>query len=152
MHIQRIYELTEEAAGEIEQIHSSWIRFEVAGEDHKLMSLCIDDIELRPPDAQPLLGRAAVSRRLTHGTTRIHGIEITDRRIRGSNTVAYLTARYRTTVSSADDSALRQVTGSHLWILERRADRLAVVLVSWSVWGHTIISDTLQPTVVQEDN
>jgi ketosteroid isomerase-like protein len=84
-------ELTKDAVGEIEQIHSSWIEFEVAGQGHSLMALCADDIELWPPDAQPLLGRAAVSALMAHGTTRIHCIEITDRRIRGSNEIAYLT-------------------------------------------------------------
>ena len=54
--------LTEDAVREIEQIHSSWIEFEVAGEGHSLMTLCADDIELLPPDAQPVLGRPAVSR------------------------------------------------------------------------------------------
>ena len=67
----------------IEQIHSSWIEFEVAGENRNLMALCADDIELWPPDAQPLLGRAAVSAQMAPGTTRIHCIEISDRRIRG---------------------------------------------------------------------
>jgi hypothetical protein len=147
MHIQHMDELTEEAAGEIEQLHSSWIKFEVGGEDQRLMSLCADHIELRPPDAEPMLGRAAVSTRLTHGTTRIHGIEITDRRIRGSKTIAHLTARYETTFSSAEHSTLRQAEGSHPWILARRTGRWTVVLVSWSVWGHTIISDVRQPTI-----
>jgi len=40
--------LTEDAVREIEQIHSSWIEFEVAGEGHSLMTLCADDIELLP--------------------------------------------------------------------------------------------------------
>ena len=35
--------LTEDAVREIEQIHSSWIEFEVAGEGHRLMTLCADD-------------------------------------------------------------------------------------------------------------
>ena len=65
-------ELTEADVRKIEQIHSSWIEFEVAGEDHNLMALCADDIELWPPDAQPLLGRAAVSARMAPGNTRIH--------------------------------------------------------------------------------
>ncbi len=67
-------ELTEHVAREIEQIYSSWIEFEVAAQDHSLKLLCADDIELWPPDAQPLLGRAAVSTRLAHGTTRIHNL------------------------------------------------------------------------------
>ena len=89
-------ELTKDAVREIEQIHSNWIKFEVAGEDDSLLALCADDIELWPPNAEPLLGRAAVSAQIAHGTTRIHSIEITDRRIRGSNEVAYLTASFKT--------------------------------------------------------
>src|SRR3989442_3987765 len=95
--------LTEDAVREIEQIHSDWIEFEVAGEDHSLLALCADDIEFWPPNAQPWLGRAAVSAQMAHGTTRIHSIEITDRRIRGSNKIAYLTANYKTMIFSAED-------------------------------------------------
>ena len=54
-------ELTEDAVREIEQIHSSGIKFEVAGESHGLAALCADDIELWPPAAQPVLGRTARS-------------------------------------------------------------------------------------------
>ena len=91
IHIWRMDKLSEDAVREIEQIHSSWIEFEVAGEEHSLMTLCADDIELLPPDAQPVLGRAAVSAQLAQGNTRIHGIEISNRRIRGSDEIAYLT-------------------------------------------------------------
>jgi ketosteroid isomerase-like protein len=135
IHVRSMDELTEADLRKIEQIHSSWIEFEVAGEDHNLMSLCADDIELWPPDAQPLLGRAAVSAQMTPGTTRIHSIEIIDRRIRGSNEVAYLTAGYKTTFSSAEDSIPRQALGSHLWILRKRAGTWIVTLVSWSLCG-----------------
>ncbi|PYX15675.1 MAG: hypothetical protein DMG84_10600 [Acidobacteria bacterium] len=85
-------ELTEADVWKIEQSHSNWIEFEVAAEDAGLLALCADDIELWPPNAQPLLGRTAVSAQMAHGTTRIHSIEVTDRRIRGSNEIAYLTA------------------------------------------------------------
>jgi ketosteroid isomerase-like protein len=104
------------------------------------MTLCADDIELWPPDAQPVLGRAAVSAQLAHGTTRIHGIEITDRRIRGSNEIAYLTASYKTTFSSVEDATPRHAVGSHLWILQKRAGTWVVTLVSWSLWGRAAIS------------
>ena len=53
------------------------------------------DIELWPPDSQPVIGRGAVSAQMTLGTTRIQRIEITDRRIRGSNEIAHLTATYK---------------------------------------------------------
>ncbi len=132
--------LTEDTVREIEQIHSSWIEFEVAGENHSLMALCADDIELWPPDAQPALGRVAVSARLALGTTRIHRIEIADRRIRGSNEIVYLTATYKTAFSSAEDSTPRQALGSHLWIVQKRAGGWVVALVSWSVWGCAAIS------------
>jgi ketosteroid isomerase-like protein len=134
--------LTEDAAQEIEQIHSSWIEFEVAGDDQSLLALCADDIELWPPDAQPMCGRAAVSAQLTRRITRIHGVEISDRRIRGSNEMAYLTASYRTTFSSAEDFTPMQALGSHLWILQKRAGAWLVTLVSWSVWGRAAISGT----------
>ena len=66
-------------------------------------------------------------------TTRIHYVEITDRRIRGSNEIAYLTASYKTTFSSAEDSTPRQAFGSHLWILRKKAGVWVISLVSWSV-------------------
>ncbi len=145
IHVRCMDELTEDSVREIEQIHSSWIEFEVAGEHPSLMALCSDDIEFWPPDAPPLLGRAAVSSRVEHGTTRIHGIEITDRRIRGSNEIAHLTASYKTTFSSAEDSTTRQALGSHLWILQKRAGTWVVTLVSWSLWHPSAISGTCQP-------
>jgi len=73
--------LTEDDVREIQQIHSRWIEFEVAGEDRCLLALCADDIEFWPPDAQPVFGRMAVLAQLERGPIRIHGIEISDRRI-----------------------------------------------------------------------
>jgi ketosteroid isomerase-like protein len=124
----------EDSVREIEQIHSKWIEFEVAGENHSLMALCADDIEVWPPDAQPLIGRAAVSAWMVRGATRIHSIEITERRIRGSNEIAYLTANYKTTFSLREDSTSRQSLGCHQWILGKQSDKWVVALVSWSLW------------------
>jgi ketosteroid isomerase-like protein len=140
-----MHELTEADVRKIEQIHSNWIESEVAGEDHSLMALCAEDIELWPPDAPPLLGRAAVSAQMASGTTKIRCIEIIDRRIRGSNEFAYLTASYKTTFSSAEDSTPRQALGSHLWILRKEAGTWVVTLVSWSLWGGAAVSGTCQP-------
>src|SRR5437867_13352591 len=108
--------LTEDTVREIEQVHSSWIEFEVAGEGHRLLTLCAGDIELLPPDAQPVLGRAAVAARLTRGNSRSDSIEMTNRLIRGSNAIAYLTAKYTTTFYLREDSTHRQSLGSYLWI------------------------------------
>jgi len=128
-------QLTEDDRRQIEQIHSSWMNFEVAGEDSRLLAFCADDIEFLPPNAPPLLGRAAVTEQLECGSKRIHGVEISDCRIRGSNEIAYLTANYKTTFSSAEQSAFQQALGSHLWILQKGSGKWMVTLVSWSVWG-----------------
>jgi ketosteroid isomerase-like protein len=60
--------LTEDAAQEIERVHASWIESEVAGDDHSLMAVCADDIELWPPDSPPVIGRRAVSAQMRSGT------------------------------------------------------------------------------------
>jgi hypothetical protein len=49
MHVRCMEEITQDAVREIEQIHSSWIEFEVAGQSQSLIALCADDIELWPP-------------------------------------------------------------------------------------------------------
>ena len=126
--------LTDDDRRQIEQIHSSWIEFEIAGENDNLMTLCADDIEFCPPDGQPVCGRAEVAAQFAHGTRRVQSIEISARRIRGSNEIAYLTAHYKTTLSSAEQSAPKQLLGSHLWILQKRDGAWLVNLVSWSVW------------------
>jgi ketosteroid isomerase-like protein len=133
IHVRCMEEITKDAVREIEQIHSNWIEFEVTGQGQSLIALCADDIELWPPDAHPLIGRSAVSAQMARATTRIHRIEIADRRIRGSNEIAYLTASYKTTFSSAEDSTPRQALGSHLWILRKQAGRWVIMFVSWSL-------------------
>ena len=129
-------ELTSDAIQEIERIHSDWVAHEVAGQTQKLMALCADDIELWPPDAEPVIGLTAVAARMATGTTKIHSIEITDRRIRGSGDISYLTANYKTTLSSADDPTPQQLLGSHLWILRTRSGTWTIDLISWSCWDH----------------
>jgi len=148
MHVRCMGELTKGAVREIEQIHSSWMEFEVAGQGHSFMALCADDIELWPPDARPLLGRTGVLAKMAQGTTRIHRVEITDRRIRGSNEIANLTASYKTTFSPAEDSTHRQALGSHLWILQKRSGTWVVSLVSWSLWGLDAIPGDLSAATV----
>src|SRR5262249_60476535 len=100
--------LTEDAVRQIERIHASWIDYELAGEDRRLLGLCADDIEFWPPDAQPIIGRTAVLAQLQRGGTKIHAIEIGNRCIRGSDEIAYLTATYKTMFSSVEDSSPRQ--------------------------------------------
>src|SRR5258708_14783407 len=85
IHVRGMDKLTVDAVREIEQIHSSWIEFKVAGEDHSLMALCADDIELWPPDAQPVLGRAPVPPRLVRPPTIFYALRLTVRRTHVSN-------------------------------------------------------------------
>ena len=127
-------ELTEDDVREIEQIHSKWIDYEVAGKDRTLMTLCADDIEWWPPNAEPLVGREAALAQMANGTISIHRIEISGRRIRGSNEIAYLTANFETTFSSQEDPTPKQALGSHLWILRKWGGTWLVHLVSWSLW------------------
>jgi ketosteroid isomerase-like protein len=128
-------QLPARAAREIEQIHAKWLAFEVAGENHGLMELCAEDIEFWPPDREPVIGVAAVCAQLASWDNRIHNIEITDFRVRGSNEIAYLTASYKTHFSLPKDASPRQVCGSHLWILRKQHGRWLVALVTWSVCG-----------------
>jgi hypothetical protein len=135
-------QLSARAARDIEQIHAKWIAFEVAGENHRLIELCAADIELRPPDREPVLGLAAVSAQLADGDSRIHNIEITDLLVRGSNETAYLTANYKTQFSLPGDVSLRQPAGGHLWILRKEHHEWVLVLVAWSVWEHAAPDET----------
>jgi len=134
IHADCMDKLTEDDCRQIEQIHSSWIEFEMAGTSDDLMTLCADDIELWPPDGPPVCGRGEVAAHLARGTKGIHSIEIGDCRLRGSNEIAYLTANYKTTFASAEEPAPKQLLGSHLWILQKRDGVWLVTLVSWSVW------------------
>jgi ketosteroid isomerase-like protein len=129
-------ELTDNAVRDIERIHSDWIAFEIAGENYRLAELCDEDIEFWPPDRAPVRGLRSVSALFfAPGESRIHSIDITDRRIRGSGEIAYLTANYTTRFSVPSDVSVKSVIGSHLWILRRRASAWCVALVAWSVWG-----------------
>ena len=77
--------LTKDTIEAIERLHSAWIELEVAGEAQGLLVYCAEDIELRPPDGPSVYGRDAVLAYLVEGTAPIHSIEISDRRICGSN-------------------------------------------------------------------
>ena len=125
--------LTGNAVRQIERIHLSWIESEIAGETQRLLALCSDDIEFWPPDAPPALGRSAVSALLKRDF-KIDRIEISDRRIRGSDEFAYLTATFETTFSFPNDSAPKRAHGTHLWVLRKQGGHWLVALVSWSLW------------------
>ena len=97
------------------------------------MALCADDIELWPPDQRPLLGRTAVLAQMAHGTTRIHLIEISDCRIRGSNEIAYLTASYKTTFSPEEDPSLDKLSEAICGYCESGLARLGLTVRSTEI-------------------
>jgi ketosteroid isomerase-like protein len=125
-------ELTEKSVKEIERIHSSWIEMEEAGENRRLLDFCGDDIEFWPPDSPPAIGRDIIMAQINKGSEKIQSIEISERRIRGSNEIAYLTASYKTTLSSGKNPNGREVLGKHLWILRNRAGTWQISLLAWS--------------------
>jgi ketosteroid isomerase-like protein len=132
-------ELTKDAIHEIEQIHSRWIAYELAGEDQNLLALCADDIELWPPDSKPLSGRSAVSRQMAQPSRKVLSIEISNRRIRGSNDIAYLTADFKITFPLQLNSTPELILGSHLWILRKNSGPWLIHLVTWSLWNHDAV-------------
>jgi ketosteroid isomerase-like protein len=127
-------ELTQESIRQIERIHSDWIAMEAAGENTRLLDLCADEIEFWPPDSPPIVGRNAIVARMSSGSERVESIEIADRKIRGSNEIAFLTASYKTKLSSAENGTSRQILGSHMWILRNGGGTWQVILVAWSRW------------------
>jgi ketosteroid isomerase-like protein len=118
----------------IELVHSAWINYERTGDLDHLLALCADDIEFWPPNDPPIDGREAVARYLRRSKTAIHDVEVCDRRIRVSDGLAYLTAKYRTTYS-APNGPRTTIVGSHLWILRSHANNWMVALVAWSIWA-----------------
>ena len=73
---------------EIERIHSSWIEMEEAGENRLLLDFCGDDIEFWPPESPPAIGRDIIMAQINKASEKIQSIEISERRIRGSNEIA----------------------------------------------------------------
>jgi ketosteroid isomerase-like protein len=126
-------ELMQESIRQIERIHSDWVQMEAAGENTRLLDLCADEIEFWPPDRPPIVGRKTIGAQISSGSERVENIEIGDRSIRGSNDIAYLTAWYKTKLSSAQNGS-RQILGSHVWILKNDAGTWRVTLVAWSRW------------------
>jgi hypothetical protein len=82
---------------------------EAAGDSSQLLALCGDDIEFWPPDGPPAVGRDAIVARLHCGEEKIQSIEVSNCCVRGSNEIGYLTAWYKTTLTSPDTVRGRQI-------------------------------------------
>ena len=127
-------ELTAESVQEIGLLHSAWIDCELRGKHDQQLEFCADDIELWPPDAAPVRGKSTV-RQYLNASEELVNVEISDRQIHGSCSLAYLTASFRTTFFTADYAGPKHTIGNHLWILRRSAQGWRIILVSWSVTG-----------------
>jgi ketosteroid isomerase-like protein len=124
---------TEEA--EIAGIHSRWLALETAGEYEGLLALCSTDIEFRPPDSRPVSGKDAVRKMLESGETRIERIDIDGLHVVVGGSIAYLRANFVTTCRDAGTAKSEQISGTHLWVLQKREHRWVVSIVAWSTWS-----------------
>jgi len=68
IHVRCMKRLTEDDVREIQQIHSRWIEFEVAGEDRRLLALCADNIEFGRPTPRQYLDARRFRRNWRAGT------------------------------------------------------------------------------------
>ena len=118
----------------IEQLHTSWLNYERAGDNLSLLKLCTDDVMWLPPNSPALIGQQAIIRWLLSSEAKIIKVEITDLLIRGSDSIAYKTSNYSTDYVGADGSETKTVTGAHVWILHKLQDAWKVALVTWSMF------------------
>ncbi len=130
--VSTMQDFSAEAAADIVALHTAWIECELRGKVDELLKFCADDIEFWPPNAQPVRGKRAVTAYLSAPASKPVRIEISDRQIHGSATLAYLTASFRTTPAAPVDPGA-EVIGHHLWILRKAAADWRIVLVSWSI-------------------
>lgn len=106
----------------IEDVHSRWIEAELTGDNLAVLRLCSDDIVWIPPDSPLLEGKEAITCWLKATVeVEIKSLEVTDLRIDGNGTLAYKTGKYSTVYTAAGSSELREVQGTHLWILKKSA-------------------------------
>jgi uncharacterized protein (TIGR02246 family) len=128
-------ELSEQDRKAIEAVHSRWIQEELAGNAAQTIALCTADVKWIPPSSPPLETKDAISNYLNGNRVDLKSIHIKDQEIRGSDSIAYLTANYHSQFSIAGKAEPQESTGTHLWILRKASDgKWRVAVVAWSVW------------------
>lgn len=126
-------ELSEQDRKAIEAVHSRWIQEELAGNATRTIALCTADVKWIPPSSPPLETKDAISSYLNGNRVDLKSIHIKDLEIRGSDTIAYLTANYHSQFSIAGQAEPQESTGMHLWILRKTTDGMwRVAVVTWT--------------------
>ncbi len=128
-------ELPQSDLAAIKELHDRWIKAELTRNIPELIELCTDDVRLLPPAAPVLTGKDAVAEFLAGAETAVKDIRIEDLIICGSGSLAYLTARYHTQFVLSSSEAVHEVTGIHLWILQRAEHGTwRIEVMTWSSW------------------
>lgn len=118
----------------IKDLHDRWIANELAGEVSTLVDLCMEDVQLIPPDAPPIVGKDAIAKHLAATDASIEKIEITNLSIQGDGSVAYLISNYRTELATSN-SSVHELRGTHMWILGRiEHSRWLIAVMTWNSW------------------
>ena len=133
-------DLSEQDRKAIEAVHSRWIQEELAGKATRTIALCTTDVKWIPPNGPPLETKDAISKYLNASSVDVKDIQIKDLEIRGSDTVAYLSANYHSRFLIEGEVKPQESTGTHLWILRKTSDGIwLVAVVAWSAWETTLI-------------
>lgn len=128
-------ELPERDLAAIRELHDRWIRAELTRDIPKLIELCTDDVRVLPPNAQVLIGKDVAAKFLAADETTVKDIRIEDLVIRGSGSVAYITARYFTKFALSSSEQTHEATGLHLWILRRTEEGTwQIEILAWTSW------------------
>ena len=99
---------------------------ELRGDSSALLQLCTPMPVWLPPNEPPLCGKAAILLWLEdQSETTVRRIEIANLQIFGIGSLACKLASFRTMIESPADDGPAVVTGTHAWLLQRDARRVA---------------------------
>ncbi len=128
--------LSESDLKAISQTHQRWIGEEIANNSAATLQLCTNDVVWMPPDSPALIGKEVIDRWLAGAQVEVQSIQISNLKIDGDGSVAYLTANYSTTYISGPEAVTSHARGEHLWILRKMSSGdWKVAIVMWSLFG-----------------
>ena len=127
-------EISPQDRNNIMDVHDLWIAKELEGRGSEVIDLCTDDIQWLPPNEPPIVGKEEIAKHLAAHATTVESIDISELRIQGSGSLAFLISNYRTHYLIPGHSELHESRGTHLWVLRKEGDDWRVAAVTWSVW------------------
>jgi len=126
-------DLSEADREAIEHTHALWIAEELANNPLSTLQFCTEDVVWIPPSAPSLIGRAAIETWLSGSQVDIRDVKITNLRIHGEGSIAYLTSDYATTYKTRTSTTAATATGTHLWILRKMSDgEWKLAILTWN--------------------